>query len=55
MHLLVDLTLFDLNIRQFKACELAHCIYELAHQQKGHENHHRIIALNVKWMVERNQ
>jgi hypothetical protein len=49
MHLLVDLTLFDLTIRQFKPAHLAHCIHELTRSQSQKEEHK--MGLNVKWMM----
>lgn len=49
--LLIDLTLFDLNVRQLPGSQVAATIRALAMHEEAVDHK---IGLAVKWMVERN-
>lgn len=51
MHLLADLSLFDLNVRQIETNKLAGAILALS---CGEDPPDYNIGLSVKWMIERN-
>jgi hypothetical protein len=53
----MDLSLFDLTMRQFKPSKLAQCLCEMGEVKKGEKSEEtdRLMVQNVKWMVERNK
>lgn len=50
---LMDLSLFDLGMRQFKPSELSSCLYAISKNRKGEVD--RKMVMNVEWMLERNK
>lgn len=50
----MDLSLFDLNMRQFKPSELSACLYQMS-LNPSQEYPHKEMAQNVKWMFDRNR
>lgn len=48
----MDLSLFDLTMRQFKPSNLAKCLFEIGSKEETKVNEgERAMVQNIKWMI----